>query len=381
MLTNHWVKSLNIQYPVIQAPMAGGVTTPKLTAEVSNAGGLGTIGAGYMTPDELRKCIQSVRSLTKMPFGVNLFIPQSGGVKTSRAALQRDKSPSEDMAYSDTDIVLDMNRKLDSYRRELGIPENPSRDFHGDSFEKQLEVVLAERVKVFTFTFGVPSLEVVRNFKQQGTYVMGTATTVPEALYLEKHEVDAIIAQGSEAGGHRGTFLHASETPLIGTLALIPQVVDAVNIPVIAAGGVMDGRGLAACLMLGAVAVQMGSAFIACTESGAHELYKKALLKAEAHQVAMTTAYSGKAARGIKTKFMNDMCEYRGEVPPYPVQNTLTMDIRQAAAQQGNQNYMSLWAGQGVGMAQRIGAGELLEHTVSQATKLLRNTRQFGESV
>ncbi|ASJ53679.1 nitronate monooxygenase [Brevibacillus formosus] len=347
MLETALTHTLKIRYPIFQAPMAGGPTTPDLIAAVSNAGGLGNLGAGYLTPEQLRTAIQEIRKRTDRPFGVNLFVPE-------------EPTELEEMINQMTDY-------LNFYREELGIAQNPLIQKSSEAFEEQVQVLLDEKVPVFSFTFGIPPQEVIQTMKQNGTVVIGTATTVEEAKQLEAVGVDVIVAQGSEAGGHRGTFLKSVTQSLVGTLALVPQVVDHVSIPVIAAGGIMDGRGLVASLSLGASAVQMGTAFLACPESGAHTVYKQKILLENEDSTEVTCAYSGKAARGIRTEFMNDMHHYSGKIPGYPIRNSLTRDIRQAAAKANNPEYMSLWAGQGLRLATDHTAAKIVEQTMDQA--------------
>lgn len=345
---------LHIQYPLIQAPMAGGVTTPKLVAAVSNSGGLGSLGAGYMSKEQMKEAVREIRSLTDKPFAVNLFIPEP------------EFAP---------EIKDEMMAVLDRYRRELGLPPGIDASKFAEPFAEQLEAVLEEKVPVFSFTFGVPARETIRALKQQGITVIGTATTVREAVKLEESGVDLIVGQGSEAGGHRGTFLGPYQDALVGTMALIPQMVDHVQVPVIAAGGIMDGRGIAAARILGAEGVQMGSAFLACEESGAHEAYKNAILTSTDDSTVITKAFSGKAARGIKNRFIQEMAEKESILSPYPLQNALTKEIRQAAAKANRAEFMSLWAGQASAMAARKTAGQLVSDLVEQTTKFLSWSR------
>jgi nitronate monooxygenase len=351
MFETDLTRRLNIRYPIIQAPMAGGPATTKLIAEVSNAGGLGSLGAAYLTPEILRSTIQEIRQLTEQPFGVNLFVPEE--TTESQATIEK------------------MTTCLNKYRMELGIKENPPIENVSESFEEQVQVLLEEKVPVFSFTFGIPSKDVIQAMKKQGTIVIGTATIVEEAKQLELAGVDAIVAQGSEAGGHRGTFLRNTTDSLIGTMALIPQIVDQVSIPVIASGGIMDGRGLVASLTLGASGVQMGTAFLACIESGAHDVYKKTILSANEDSTVVTRAYSGRAARGIQTKFTKEIDQYPGEIPVFPIQNAMTRDIRKAAAKDNNPDYMSLWAGQGLRLATDLSAGTIIQQTMDQSHILL----------
>ncbi|ASS75404.1 nitronate monooxygenase [Tumebacillus algifaecis] len=351
MMHTPFTQKLQIRHPIVQAPMAGGPTTPDLIAAVSNAGGLGNLGAGYLTPQQIGQAIREVKERTDHPFGVNLFVPEP--------------------FIESAEEIHQVTNHLNAYRVQLGITQNPNISNYAESFEEQVQAVLDGKVPVCSFTFGIPESRIIKALKQRGTLVIGTATTVEEAIRLEAAGVDAIVAQGSEAGGHRGAFLNQPIEPLVGTMALVPQMVDAVSLPVIAAGGIMDGRGLAASLALGASAVQMGTAFLACTESGAHPAYKQKVLVAHEDETVITHVYSGKAARGIITDFVKDMDQYSGAIPPYPIQNALTRDIRQAAAKANNPEYMSLWAGQGVRQATDRSAAEIVQHTVEQAIAVL----------
>ncbi|SEN36128.1 nitronate monooxygenase family protein [Paenibacillus sp. OV219] len=358
MLETNVTRLLRIKYPIIQAPMAGGPTTPGLVAAVSNAGGLGSLGAGYLAPEQVRSAIREIRQLTDRPFGVNLFVPEE-----SRAS---------------DETISKMNEVLNGYREKLGIDANPAIPKYSESFEEQAEVLLEENVPVFSFTFGIPSAKRLEAMRQQGIVLVGTATTVDEAMKLEAAGVHAITAQGSEAGGHRGTFLKKAEESLIGTMALVPQMVDLVSVPVIASGGIMDGRGLVASLALGASAVQMGTAFLACSESGAHTAFKQKILTANEDSTEITSVYSGKAARGIRTEFMREMEAYTSDIPEYPIQNALTRDIRQAAARANNPEYMSLWAGQGLRLAGERTAAETVEVVIKQAEELVSLMGKLG---
>ncbi|RAP75880.1 NAD(P)H-dependent flavin oxidoreductase [Paenibacillus montanisoli] len=352
MLQNLFTQMLDIRYPILLAPMAGGPGTPELVAAVSNAGGLGSLGAGYLTPEQIRSAILDIRQRTDRPFGVNLFIP-------------------EQTTTSEADIA-EMNAYLNPYRSELGLAPIKKLPDLRETFAEQTQVLLEEKVPVFSFTFGIPAEAIIQAMKQSGTVVIGTATTVDEAMQLEAAGVHAIVAQGSEAGGHRGTFLKRANDALIGTMALVPQISDYVSVPVIASGGIMDGRGLVASLALGASAVQMGTAFLASNESGAHAVYKQKILSSTEDSTEVTRAYSGKPARGIRTAFMNELRSYAGSIPDYPIQNALTRDIRQAAAKANNPEYMSLWAGQGLRMASGRDAAAIVNQTIEQAEELAK---------
>lgn len=352
-----WKKSriaaqLGIEWPIIQAGMAGGSTTPELVAAVSQAGGLGTLGAAYMSPEQMRAAIREIRQRTDKPFGVNLFVPE---------AFDAEHAVSGSVA-----------QVLNEVRERLGIPADPQVSRIVEPFAEQMEVVLEERVPVFSFTFGILEQSWMAELKRRGIVVIGTATTVREALAQEASGVDMLTAQGSEAGGHRGSFLQDAPSNLIGTMALVPQVVDAVNIPVIAAGGIMDGRGIAAAFALGAQAVQLGTAFLPCAESGAHPLHKRAVREASDESAVITRAFSGKAARGVENEFMRMLAPHEHELPPYPLLNALTRDIRAAAAKQQRSEYLSMWAGQAASLGKETTAAELMQRLVTETENVCR---------
>lgn len=357
MLSNELTKLLNIKYPIIQAPMAGGVTTSELVAEVSNCGGLGNIGAGYMTPSQIREQIKEIKQLTSHFFGVNLFVPNEFTVSENE--------------------ITSTNQKLQPIYKQLNINDRgnleiPKFEKVLETFMEQIKIVIDEKVPVCSFTFGIPSKEVITELKQNKIILIGTATTVSEAVEIEKSGMDMVVVQGSEAGGHRGHFISGVQESLVGLMSLIPQVVDHVNIPVISAGGIMDGRGLMASLCLGAKAVQMGTAFLTCDESGAHKVHKEAILHAREDQMVLTRAFSGKWARGIKNKFIVEMQKEEMSFPDFPVQNTMTQSIRKASSLQKNQDFMSLWSGQSPSLAKNQTVQSLIETTISEARNLLR---------
>lgn len=347
---NEMTKQLKIDYPIIQAPMAGGITTAKLVSAVSNNGALGMIGAGYLSPAQLREQIREVKELTLNAFGVNLFVPS-------------------EFKMVDEEIEK-ANNILHTFRSQLQIDKPsilPSAEKTFQAYEEQIQVILEEKVPICSFTFGIPSIEVISQLKQGGIILIGTATTVVEAQAVENLGMDAVVVQGSEAGGHRGNFISPHEDSLIGLMSLIPQVSDHVSIPLIAAGGIMDGRGLSAALKLGAKAVQMGTAFLTCVESGAHAVHKEAILNAKDEDTMLTNAFSGKWARGISNKFTNEMQKFNADIPNFPVQNTLTQSIRKASAAQNNKEYMSLWSGQSPTLARNETVEVLINRVIVEA--------------
>ncbi len=347
---------IGVAYPVFQAPMAGGPSTPALTAAVSAAGGLGSYGAGYLPADALREAIRATRALTDRPFCVNLFAPEPERPAPAPDEVARALAP------------------LAPFRTEVGLPAAAPAS-PGQPFREQLRVVLEERVPVFSTTFGALSPEDVAALARSGAFVMGTATSAREARALEATGVHAIVAQSGEAGGHRGTFLGPVEGGLAGTLSLVPQIVDAVRLPVVAAGGIMDGRGVAAALALGASAAALGTAFLACPESGASRPYKEAILaRRDADETTLTRAFSGRWARGLRNRFTEALAA--APALPYPLQNSLTADLRREAAKAGKADLLSLWAGQGVALARARPAGELLRAIVREAEEAVARLAQ-----
>jgi nitronate monooxygenase len=342
---------LGIALPIIQAPMAGGPTTPELVAAVSEAGGLGSIGAAGLQPDELAASIRHVRELTGRPFAVNAFAPH--------------ERPEPEPA-----VVKAVDDVLAPLRRELGLPE-PARDgplVPPYPLDDLLDVVVTERVPVFSFTFGIPPLDAIR---AAGTRILGTATTAAEAEELERAGVDAVVAQGGEAGGHRGTFAPGEGPQVVGTLALVPQVVDRVKLPVVAAGGIADGRGVAAAFVLGASGAQIGTAFLPCPESGILDSHKRAVLAARDGDTVVSAAQTGRAARMIRTPLVERL--ERAGIPfaAYPAQGSLLRDFWSAAAELDRADLLPLLAGQATALARPLPAGELVATIASETENAL----------
>lgn len=337
---------LGIQFPIIQAPMAGGATTPELVAAISNAGGLGSLAAGYMTPIEIKQAIKKIRELTNKPFAVNLFIPENH----SATAEQIQKA------------CNDINQCC----VELDIENKPVAAPYAQSFEEQIKIIIEEKIPVFSYTFGLLDATWISQFKRNQTFLIGTATTLAEAKVLEESNIDAIVAQGSEAGAHRGTFLSEAEAALIELSSLITQLAAVIKIPIIAAGGIMNGKAIISAITAGASGVQMGTAFLTCPESGIPDVYKKILLNQQQDNTVLTRVFSGKLARGIRNKFINCMDNKKQNILNYPIQNSLTTAMRKKAKEKNNTDFMSLWAGQAASLCRKISATELINILVAE---------------
>lgn len=337
--------------PIVQAPMAG-ASSPEMALAVSRAGGLGSVAVAAFAPDEIDAAVGKVRAGTGAPFAVNLLVSskQTPGADALDQALER----------------------LRPWYDELGapLPERPNRFSH--DFDAQFEATLRAAAPVTSFAFDMISAERIRALQDAGSYVVGVANTAAEARAWADAGADGICAQGMEAGGHRGNFLADVEASLIGTMALVATVRAAVDLPVIAAGGIMDGRGVAAALSLGAAAAQMGSAFLMSDQAITGPIWQAAIRDAPDDPTRLTRAFSGRYARGLENRFMREMRAVEDELPPYPVQNRLTQGLRAAAAKAGDTQMMSLWAGQAVRLAQEGDAGELVRRWWAEAQEAAR---------
>jgi nitronate monooxygenase len=347
MVTNRLLQRLEIEHPILLAPMAGSGGTPELAAAVSNAGGLGAWGGGYSKPEEIAAAIRRIRQLTSRPFNINLF---AGGYGADH---QIDPRP--------------MLELVAAAHAKLGLPPPVLPPVPPNPFDAQLEAVLEERPPVFSFTFGIPSSAQIAALKQRGIAIAGTATTVEEARRLARAGVDAIAAQGAEAGAHRGSFAASFADCMVPLAVLVREIRASVTLPVIASGGIMDGRDLAAASKLGAEAALLGTAFLPCPESGAPPVYKRALLEAKTDTTVITRAYSGRPARGLTNAFIAMVAGKEDSILPFRQQNDLTRPMRNAAGQQGIPDFISLWAGQGVARSRALPAADLVAALVSES--------------
>ncbi len=345
-MENSLLQKLGIENPVIQGPMGGGPSTPELVAAVSNAGGLGSLGAAYMKPEEIVSAIRKIQSLTSKPFGVNLF----AGDYTAKPV-------------PDPKPMLDL---LGEIHARFGLPVPAVPTLPPDPFPTQLEAVLDAGAPIFTFTFGVPDADALHRLRSRKVLVVGTATTVDEAKALTSVGVDAIVAQGAEAGAHRGTFAGAFEKSMVPALELVRGIRAAVATPVIAAGGLMDGRDIRIALQAGASAAALGTAFLASPECGAPAAHKQAVLAAKSDTTLITRAFSGRPARGLKNAFIAELSGREDIILPYPLQNLLTRAMRSAAASRGEAGFLSLWAGTGVARASSLPAAGHVKKLVEE---------------
>ena len=333
------------QIPVIQGPMAGGSCTPELVAAVSNAGALGSLPCSLLSPQTIEEQVARIRSLTTQPFMLNFFVLGK-------------------LAPSDAEVAKGVEL-LRPVWESLGWDSLPIPAKWCEDFEAQFETLIRLRPPVVSFTFGILEAVQVERLHGAGIRVIGTVTTVAEALAWQAIGADAVVASSVEAGGHRGTFIGRQEDATMTAAELWPAVVAAIDIPVIAAGGIMTGADIKAALALGARAVQMGTAFLVTEEAAIHPAYKARILSGEG-RTRLTRSFSGRYARGIENRFMRQMEAVEPQVPPYPIQNALTGSIRAAAAKTGDTELMSMWAGAGFARARPMAAGKLIELLASE---------------
>ncbi|MHA6495104.1 NAD(P)H-dependent flavin oxidoreductase [Pseudomonas borbori] len=347
-------RRLQLQAPIVQGPFGSGLSSVALTRAVSEAGGLGSFGVHHLHGDAILHTAAAIRAVTAKPFALNLWLPH----------------PSEqrelDDAQFDSTLAL-----FQPYFEELGLPLPARPAETWPNYAEQIEALLEARPAVFSFVYGVPSAEVLEQCRARGILTLGAATTVEEARALEAAGVDMLVASGCEAGGHRVAFLRPAEESLIGSLALIPQMVDAVRIPVIAAGGIADGRGIAAALCLGAQGVQIGTAFLACRESGASERHRQALFSPLAGHTALTRAFSGRLARGMRNRLLEELAEHQAALPGYPAQGWFAGALKQAALTQQRDDLLALWCGQAAPLLRQRSALELWNSLLEQTDRLL----------
>lgn len=360
---------LGIEYPILQSGM-NAVAGPDLALAVSNSGGLGILAGLLLTAEQMRQAIRQIRAGTSKPFGVNLLLPSD----------LRPPAASDGIA---DDTVQAVQAALNPMRKDLGLPPASGRpSTPPDLIPEAFQVILDERVPVFSIGLGNPGSEMVAECHRRGIKVIAMVTTVDDARAVEATGLDAVVVQGGEAGGHRSHFEkpHSPEVGAVGTLTLVPQVVDAVRIPVIAAGGIADGRGVVAAVALGASGVLMGTRFVATRESLAPEMYKKTLLERSADETTVTDVFSGRYARALKNAFTERYTNSGAPVLPFLWQYLAATDIHRAATTQANPDYIPMWAGQSVGLIHNMpSVVEVMERIIQEARSLL--TQRIPQAV
>ena len=348
---------LQIEHPILLSPMAG-LGTVDLAAAVCAAGGLGSIGCAVMEPESAAKAIHALRGLTDKPINVNFFCHVQAKSAADREEAWRDR--------------------LLPYYRELGIdPEIPMPQVNIPSFDDaRCRIVEATRPEVVSFHFGLPDARLLARIKAVGCRIMASATTVAEARWLETRGVDIIIAQGYEAGGHRGMFLaqslNSAGSSQAGTLALVPQVVDAVNVPVVAAGGIADGRGIAAAFAPGAVGIQLGTAYLLCPEAATSELHRDALRHAYPDGTFVTNVFTGRPARALSNRLALEIGPILSGLPDFPLPMGALSPLRAKAEQQGSSDFTPFWAGQAAPLGREMPARDLTFKLVQEAVDRLK---------
>lgn len=336
---------LGIEHPIVLGPF-GGLSSVALTASVSGSGGLGSYGLYGYSAERIHDTISAVRAATERPFAVNLWLPTG-----------------DEVTPGEVDLSPSLAALTPLYEAAgVAVPTPPARFL--PLIDEQLDAVMDAAPAVLSVVYGVPGADLIRRAHARGIRIMATATTVAEAVALDAAGVDVIVASGAEAAGHRVSFLAAPERSLVGTFALVPQVVDAVSTPVLAAGGIADRRGVAAAFALGASGVVVGTAFLRTTQSAATEAHRRAIAAAADTSTVLTRAMSGRWARGIPNRAMRAI-ETAGVIAPFPAQNWATGVFRAAAAQHGDGDLLSLWAGQAAALAVLDDATEVFTELVA----------------
>lgn len=320
---------------IIQAPMAGGITTPELVAAVANSGGIGSLATGYLTTQQVRESIHLIKKLTNKPFAVNIFIPN-------------------DVQYNE-DAILNYQEAISSFKEQLGLPNeliSAKNIVPEPNFKEIIDVLIQEDIKIISFAFGILSADLIKLLKKYDIYLIGTANCFDEAKILAQNGIDFIVAQGMEAGGHRGGFLEPTVNH-IKTVDLVKEVVAHLDIPVIATGGIMNGQMIKQFIEIGASSCQLGTAFIITDESGASKSYKNELLKLSKYNTdptVLTKAYSGKYVRALNNEFIQQIEKTVPNIPAYPIAHYLSSPIRKTAILQSNTAIMGMWCGKNIAL-------------------------------
>lgn len=347
---------LGIDYPILQGPFGGGLSSVELVSTVSNAGGLGGYGAYTLSPQEIYEVNKQIKAATDKPYNINLWMSDTdapGG------------------AVSDEQYEL-ARQAFKPYFDEAGVPLPEKPAPFKSRFENQLQVILDIRPKVFSFMFGALPEDVLEQCRRLGIKTIGAATTLDEAIALEKTGVDMIIASGFEAGGHRPSFLAPAEVSTTGTFVLLQLIKEKVKTPVIAAGGIANGRGTAAALTLGADAVQLGTAFLACDESNALPIHKQMLFSDAARYTTLTRAFTGRLGRGLANRVIKDLSGREKELLPFPLQSSFMSSLRKEAIDREKWDMVFFWGGQISPVLKHTKAGKLMKSLLEETAALVK---------
>ncbi len=339
------IELLEIEHPIIQAPMAGS-STPEMAAASANAGCLGSLGCAMMSADVYTQTYNKTRAMTNGALNMNFFCHQEPNIDATK--------------------IAKIEATLKPYYEELGLDEMPeAKPTHFPFSGSLAETVIKSAPNIVSFHFGLPEQSLVQALKQKNIKILSSATTPEEAKDLQTRGVDAIIAQGWEAGGHHGFYLK-DKTAGIGTMALVPAIVDAVSIPVIAAGGIGDGRGIAAAMALGASGVQIGTAFLTCEEASVPKAHQASLLASDGSNTSLTKVFSGRPARGIQNRYLNDLSSLEDNLPDFPLMNTLTGPLRKKSAACDSPDFIAQWSGQAVGLNRKTSTSDLIANLITE---------------
>ena len=346
------INLFGIEVPIIQAPMAGSAFSDLVVA-VSEAGGLGSLACALLSVEQARRELETIRRKTSRPINVNFFCHQ-----------QPCADPAREMNW---------RRCLEDYYLQMGLDRETVLSSNRAPFDdKMCDLVLEFQPEVVSFHFGLPDRNLVTRVRRTGAKIISSATSVDEARWLEDQGCDAIVAQGYEAGGHRGMFLTQDDSTQVGTMALVPQVVDAVKVPVIAAGGIADARGIVAALALGAVAVQIGTAYLPCPEAQISPIYRKALKDAKDNETAITNVFTGRPARGIVNRLMREVGPISDVAPEFPLAVAAVAPLREKSEMAGSADFTPLWSGQGARLNRELPAAELTRQLAEETLEKLR---------
>ena len=346
---------LGIDYPILQGPFGGNLSTVELVAAVSNAGGLGGYGAYTLSPQEIYEVDKQIKAATNKPYNINLWVSDTDAVNGTITDAHFEQAKALFKPYFD--------------EANIPLPEKPAP--FKSRFENQVDVILAIRPKVFSFMFGVPSADILEQCRKLGIKTVGAATTLDEAIFLEAAGVDMIIASGFEAGGHRPSFLAPAERSTTGTFVLLQLIREKVKTPVIAAGGIATGRGVAAAIMLGADAAQVGTAFLACDESGALPIHRQMLFSDAAKYTTLSRAFTGRLGRGISSRIAKDLAGKEQQFLPFPLQTTFMSALRKAALEQEKLDMILFWGGQIAPLLKHTKASVLMQSLIKETSEIM----------